>query len=449
MIPVIPQKPAASVERRRHVRQKTCSIVCVKLDNDNGGILLNLGTGGLSFQAVAQIDRDRDLILNFKLPDGPEAIQIEGKVAWLGPTRKEAGICFRDLPDSTQQRISGWIEMQGAPTEAKDWRVSPRAKPSPLTTERPFLPPRTETKPIPARLPVATQKLNLSAVLPSGPPSGGSLPHSDPITPIAPVVLANSSQTPIPTLPIHPEEHSTVSILDSYTRPPEKGQTMNQPKLPSPFEHSQEISQPVEASPAFTEFPSSTVAAVRNWWFRPVLIVTPAVGRRNRTRLIGVGFATCLVVLGLIVISPDYSVYLERIHSSVSAMLKSTPARAVAPDPRAEGMSLESKQQTTASPIAPSDSSNGLAPVPASPKVARVSAKAGLLLMLKRMFPGIKNPGVSDQAVTGVKVWTHQRSGYYYCADSPYFEKLQPGSIMLQSDALQKGYQPKLGGYCE
>jgi hypothetical protein len=65
------------------------------------------------------------------------------------------------------------------------------------------------------------------------------------------------------------------------------------------------------------------------------------------------------------------------------------------------------------------------------------------------MFPGIKNPGVSDQAVTGVKVWTHQRSGYYYCTDSPYFEKLQPGSIMLQSDALQKGYQPKLGGYCE
>jgi hypothetical protein len=448
MIPVTSQKTESSVERRRHVRQKSCSIVCVKLDNDNGGILLNLGTGGLSFQAVAQIEGDRDLILNFKLPDGPEAIQIEGKVAWLGPTRKEAGICFRDLPDSTQQRISGWIEMQGAPTEAKDWRVPPPAKPSPLTAQRPFLPPRIEIKPVPSRLPVGAQILNPSAVLPSGLPSGSSLPHSDATTLIAPVVPVNSSLTPISTLPFHPEGHSDFSITDGYTRAYEKAHTMTQPKMPSPFEHSQEISQTAEASPASTEIPSSTVAAVRNWWFRPVLVVTPAFGKRYRTRLIAAGFATCLVVLGLIVVSPDYSKYLEQVHSSDSATLNSTPPRAQAPDPRAGAMSLESKQPTAASSTATSDSSNALAPVPSRPKVSRVDAKVGLLLMLKKFFPGIKNPGVSDQAVAGVRVWTHQRSGYYYCDDSPYFEKLQPGSLMGQSDALQKGYQPKLGSYC-
>ena len=449
MIPVTSQKTDASVERRRHVRQKSCSIVCVKLDNDNGGILLNLGTGGLSFQAVAQIEGDRDLILNFKLPDGPEAIQIEGKVAWLGPTRKEAGICFRDLPDSTQQRISGWIEMQGAPTEAKDWRLSAPAKPSPLTAQRPLLPPRIEINPIPSRLPVAAQNLNHSAALPSKPPLEGSLPHSDPTTLIAPVVPVNSSLTPISTLPFHPEGHSDFSITDGYPRAPEKSQTMNQPKMPSPFARSQEISQTPEASPPFTELPSSTVAAVRKWWFRPVFVVTPALGKRYRRRLIAGGFVTCLVMLGLIVVSPDYSKYLEQVHSSDSATLNSTPSRAAAPDQRTEAMSLESNQQTTASPIAPSDSSNALAPVPARPKVSRVSAKVGLLLMLRKMFPGIKNPGVSDQSVSGVRVWTHQHSGYYYCADSPYYEKLQPGSIMTQSDALQSGYQPKLGSYCD
>jgi hypothetical protein len=347
-----------------------------------------------------------------------------------------------------QQRISEWIEMQEAPTEAKNWRLSPPAKPSPLTAQRPFLPPRTEIKPVPSRLPVGAQNLNPSAVLPSGLPSGGSLPHSDATTPVVPVVPVDSSLTPNSTLTFHPEGHSDFSITDGYPRAYEKAHTMTQPKMPSPFERSQEISQTEEASPAFTELHSSTVAAVRNWWFRPVLVVTPALGKRYRTRLIAAGFATCLVVLGLIVVSPDYSKYLEQVHSSDPATLNSTPTRAVSPDPRTAAMSLESKQPVTASPTATSDSSNALVPVPALPKISQVGAKVGLLLMLKKFFPGIKNPGVSDQAVDGVRVWTHQRSGYYYCDDSPYFEKLQPGSLMMQSDALQKGYQPKLGSYC-
>lgn len=423
----------------------------MKLDNDNGGILLNLGTGGLSFQAVAQIEDDRDLILNFKLPDGPEVIQIEGKIAWLGPTRKEAGICFRDLPDSMQQRISEWVEMQGAPTEAKDWRLSPPAKPSPLTAQRPFLPPRTEIKPTSSRLPVAAPNLNFSPFLPSESASGIALSNVEASEPLASAALATPSLTQFPPLPIQPgsEKDSGASIAIPYKRSPEKAQTMFDPKQQDSFEHSQEISRQSEASLPLLEFPSSTVAAVKSWWFRPVLILTPAVGKRYRSRLIAAGFATCLVVLGLIVISPDYSKYLEQVHSSDSTTLNSTPSRAAAPDQRTEAMSLESKQQTTSSPIAPSDSSNALAPDPARPKVSRVSAKVGLLLMLKKMFPGIKNPGVSDQAVAGIRVWTHQRSGYYYCDDSPYFEKLQPGSFMAQGDALQKGYQPKLGSYCE
>jgi hypothetical protein len=442
------QKTGSPEERRRHVRQKTHAVTCVKLDNDNGGILLNLGTGGLSFQAVSQVDRDRDLILHFKLPDCTEEIQLRGSVTWLGPTRKDAGICFRDLPDSTLLRISEWIEKQGTPSAAKGLKAASRVKPSATTRERPVPLPRPEIKPVPSRLPIAEQNLNPSPFLPSEPAWGVAPSNIEASGPIAPVVLA-TSLTPMPTLPIHIEEDSTASIANPNTRSPEKAQTMFNPRLHDPSKRAQENSGKVETSSALLEFPSSTVAAVRTWWFRPVLILTPAARKRNRPNLIVAALTACIVILGLIVISPDYRGFLEQIYSSVSSELNSLHAIAKAPDPPADGASLESQERTMASPAAPSDSLSDPAPIPAPHKFARTGTKAAWLSVFKKMFPGIKNPVASDEALAGVQVWTHKRSGYYYCTDSPFFEKLRPGSLMTQSDALQSGYQPKLGSYCE
>ena len=55
---------------------------------------------------------------------------------------------------------------------------------------------------------------------------------------------------------------------------------------------------------------------------------------------------------------------------------------------------------------------------------------------------------VIDPDHFGVQVWVSKRSGYYYCTDSPYYKKVQPGATMAQRDALQSGYQPKLGQFC-
>jgi Tfp pilus assembly protein PilZ len=443
------QKTGSPEERRRHVRQKTHVLTCVKLENDNGGILLNLGTGGLSFQAVSQLDQDRDLVLHFKLPDSAEEIQLEGSVAWLGPTRKDAGICFRDLPDRTQQRISEWIEKQGPPSDAKELKAAPPVKLSPKASERPVLPPRPGIKPILPRLPVPTRDLNPSLVVPSGSASRSALPSFDARRPIAPAALAASSLPPIPTPPIQPGRQSDAVIAKSQTCSSEPEQTFFPPKLPGPFERSQEISREVGASPAFPELPPSTLAAVKNWWFRPVLVLSPAAEGVKRPKLMVAGLASCVLLLGLIVASPDYGRYLEQIHTNVSSMLNSSPPKATAPDPSAAGTSLQSQERTMASPPAPSDSLSTPAPVTAPSNFARMGSKAAWLSVLKKIFPNIKNSSAYDQALAGIQVWTHQHSGYYYCTDSPYFEKLVPGSLMTQGDALQSGYQPKLGSYCE
>lgn len=61
--------------------------------------------------------------------------------------------------------------------------------------------------------------------------------------------------------------------------------------------------------------------------------------------------------------------------------------------------------------------------------------------------PDAKNEIDDDQI--GVQVWASKRSGYYYCADSPFYKRLQPGSFMTQGDALQSGYQPRRDHFCD
>jgi hypothetical protein len=46
-------------------------------------------------------------------------------------------------------------------------------------------------------------------------------------------------------------------------------------------------------------------------------------------------------------------------------------------------------------------------------------------------------------------VWTSKSSGYYYCTDDPYYKTVNPGAFMLQGDALQNGYRPILGQFCD
>jgi hypothetical protein len=48
----------------------------------------------------------------------------------------------------------------------------------------------------------------------------------------------------------------------------------------------------------------------------------------------------------------------------------------------------------------------------------------------------------------GVQVWTSKRNGFYYCTDSEFYKSVQPGAFMIQRDAIQSGYQPRIGQFC-
>lgn len=57
-------------------------------------------------------------------------------------------------------------------------------------------------------------------------------------------------------------------------------------------------------------------------------------------------------------------------------------------------------------------------------------------------------PQIDDEQLR-VQVWTSQSNGYYYCTDDPYYKNVTPGDFMSQGEALQSGYRPILGQFCD
>ena len=429
------QETVPLVERRHHARQRVCSIVLVKLDNDNGGILLNLGTGGLSFQAVARLNRGPKLVLHFKLPDSGETLHFEGSVAWVGPTRKEAGICFQDVPESAQRLISEWIAKQGAPTEAADLKGTSPANPAPVERwARPAPPAFTNEIDTPPVI-FEESEQNPPAALPSEPASTDALPASDLINPSLPIDFVTSVLAQAPTLPIHSGEVWPVSTASRTQPSPKPQQKTDQPKPPAASRVLTEPPPRVETLPALLDLLASAEGVSVDEWVPP-LPASPLERNRRRKRLFVAELASSLAILALALISADHYQYLNI-----------SPPTAVATDVPAAANKPQAQQQTIPLPtVQPGYVGTDLS-IPPRPRVVRPRAEIRWDAKFRR-FLGVDDSSGADSELVDVLVWTDGRSGYYFCADSPYFANLQPGSVMTQSDALQSGYQPKLGGYC-
>src|SRR5581483_1476916 len=85
------------------------SVAYVDLDDDNGGLILNVSEGGIGVQSAEMIVGERFSRIRFRLPKSESWIEAAGKLVWLGKSRKEAGIQFLDLSDDARQQIQTWI----------------------------------------------------------------------------------------------------------------------------------------------------------------------------------------------------------------------------------------------------------------------------------------------------------------------------------------------------
>jgi Tfp pilus assembly protein PilZ len=472
-----------SEDRRRHLRQKLCSITYLEFGDDNGGILLNLGGGGLSLQAVAKLNAGQELSLRFGLFNDEDPITIAGRVIWLSPTRKEAGICFVDLTESAAKDIDRWLAAQDAGRLAAEFAAGSTAKSEPAPNEIHLLPPHLSVVPPASKDILPDPQLASSGVIPNEARLGSSLlDHASNRAKTSPVFGSY-----VPTMmPARLVSHPKDQLASTAPSAPEEASDAKQPTIrlfratPPPFKELRQLDQPgnvridtVTVEPALSAPPAqiSTPNAVSIAKIKTELPSVPvsAQTENRRTIQIAAGAAACVGILLLLYMTANLgNPHVSNVTSSESVESSSTsssPREAVNSGP-STGSSGGANVPTSAKPSGAQDTAPPQTKIPATaaaaaavpnstptppenaPQIVEQGSNSSWLEAFKQTFFGVQDKPKLDPAVARVSVWTDQRTGFYYCANSRYFVKPERVSLVTQGEALQSGFQPKLGTYC-
>ena len=504
MYPASSQSTSRPDERRRNPRHRSSSLIYVQLGSDNGGIVTNLGVDGVAFQAARKLTEENNTTLDVRLRGSGLNASLVGQLVWLGASKKEAGICFKEIPSEVHQGITDWIvrETQASAASPSAERVRPKLVPAvtsaPASPERPVsLPLSTalamsrESSVVEASPVAAVEETHVSAVpVPSDALAviSSSLTPPEAVSPIEQTGL--SSDRSENDLLIRPSDTGISSAQDRVKSPPlpsralfdapqieytDESKTLklyplvtykaakhiSHADVPQGFQEVKEESKPAtvevlkkevqkevgkEENPPHGPITKQAVDLVISTsldkWVPPAMLAIWRRGnRRQRWALAGMAFG-CVWILGLILV-------LGLIHiaspSSASAGGGAVQQTQVRPEVSAANQAALNQDAQVA---ATEETEDGQPP---PPPPSWFSKLGDYIFDIKPVKPLElwRRPKINiDPSLVGVQVWTSKDSGYYYCTDSPFYMTLQPGSIMNQRDALQSGYQPILGQFC-
>jgi hypothetical protein len=128
----------ANVDRRRKFRKVPEKFAFIQLERDDGGAVLNISEGGLSFSTFAPIEQKGPIHFWFSL-NLSERIDAWGEVAWTDKTKKVGGLRFIRLPERAERQIHEWISEPVSPPLADGKSVTPEGagRPSRVATSKP------------------------------------------------------------------------------------------------------------------------------------------------------------------------------------------------------------------------------------------------------------------------------------------------------------------------
>jgi len=97
-------------KNRVHYRHPIHSLVYVRLDEGNGGIIRNLSQHGAAIQAVGALRAGQLLRIRFDLLNPKIRVDVHAEVSWANPTG-QAGLRFLDLHPQNSRQLNDWIFM--------------------------------------------------------------------------------------------------------------------------------------------------------------------------------------------------------------------------------------------------------------------------------------------------------------------------------------------------
>jgi hypothetical protein len=114
-----------NLDRRQTFRKVPEKFAFIQLERDDGGAVLNVSEGGLSFSTFAPVYQNGPIYFWFSL-NLNERIDAWGEVAWTDDSKKMGGLRFIRLPERAERQIREWISRPIA-RQAPEERHTPQA----------------------------------------------------------------------------------------------------------------------------------------------------------------------------------------------------------------------------------------------------------------------------------------------------------------------------------
>jgi hypothetical protein len=128
-------------DRRQTPRTKLVEIAYIGMGPENGGLVLDVSDGGLSFHSVAPVQQAETIHFLLSLR-GHSRIEGAGEVVWTNEMRTVCGLRFTSLSSGAREHLNNWTNQSQMPVPARGKSESPAQTATPQTEEPPASPPR-------------------------------------------------------------------------------------------------------------------------------------------------------------------------------------------------------------------------------------------------------------------------------------------------------------------
>jgi hypothetical protein len=426
------QIPTGSGERRRSPRHRASSLIYVEVGTGTGGIVLDLGTDGVACHVVQALSAKINSSLPVRLRGSGLKAEFEGELIWLSDTRKDLGLRLKNPSAEFLTEIEKWIVRESQPPDVQPLEKQPWARAMPaVAVTSPGADPSFSHS-----LSAALALARATAPAPAAPRISGNAPlaPAEVVTPAevaAPAIQPRETQPAQSISPAADQEARAfaASIQQRIARPidlrapveapavePKKNLVVAHEEPPRP-----QLKAKIPAANKIrrikdsklipkSEFALSLAKAIETIqagnWIPPAIRTAWDLGNRRQRMLLAGSAAVCAVALIFVLIVGIASIG----HSSAQTPQASAPG------------------------------------APRTHRQRNSTSRSFVDILLGRQPP--PHTGLYDDQVP-IQVWASKPTGFYYCTDTPYYKDVQPGVFMSQGEALQSGYRPIVGQFCD
>jgi PilZ domain len=111
-------------DRRQTPRTKLVEIAYIGMGPENGGLVLDVSDGGLSFHAVAPVQPAQTIHFLLSLR-GHSRIEGAGEVVWTNEMKTVCGLRFTSLSSGAREHLNNWTNQTQMPVSAREKALSP------------------------------------------------------------------------------------------------------------------------------------------------------------------------------------------------------------------------------------------------------------------------------------------------------------------------------------